>query len=683
MKKGLATSLFKAAGGAAALTVPAATMAQAAPAAATLGPLAFAAPWALAGLAAVPVYWQMMRTIPPKPRDVDRPDLFLIRDLVDEKQKPISIPLWQRLLRTTALAAAIIGFAGPELNNDDHAAFAGDGPALLVINNSWESAEKWPDRVKSATAILEQADNAGRMVKILKTAEDPDKSAPEQLAQMSADDAKKVILTLQPQPWPSDYGKALETLSSTPVTAGAVFWLGAGVDAPGLLPFAQKLASIGKVQLFEDGALHAPRLLRLPQESSENLDVVVERSRSSKQSRTTLTAWDDKGKARGQVDVQIPAGESKATASFNLPQEIRNSISMITIDGDKSAGSVVLLDDRWRRQTVGIPDGGNSILDQGYYIRKALEDTNDVLDGSVDSIIEKQASVIILTDSARISDAERQKIDSWVAEGGTLLRFAGPNLAASNTEKDPLLPGPLYAGSRAPGASLAGQKKIGIAPFEESSPFASIKIPQDIFVERQVLARDTPDSQTQIWARLEDQTPLISAKDHGKGQIVLVHTTANLDWGNLVYSADLFKGILQTVVRQSKGRAATVQYAAALPPEKTLNAYGQMTSPPESARRLEITPGAAPIIGPANPPGFYGNSSLRHAHNLAAAVPEMKPLPPLPEGITVRPYSEEKEDWSLQGLILGLAVMALTLERLYTLKQHGAFARFRKPAFRP
>ena len=39
----------------------------------TLGPIAFAAPWLLAGLAALPVLWWLLRVTPPAPKRIRFP----------------------------------------------------------------------------------------------------------------------------------------------------------------------------------------------------------------------------------------------------------------------------------------------------------------------------------------------------------------------------------------------------------------------------------------------------------------------------------------------------------------------------------------------------------------------------------------------------------------------------------
>ena len=71
-----------------------------------LGSLAFASPWLLAALAALPVIWWLLRVTPPAPKRVIFPALRLLRDLVPREETPAKTPLWLVLMR---MALAVQG----------------------------------------------------------------------------------------------------------------------------------------------------------------------------------------------------------------------------------------------------------------------------------------------------------------------------------------------------------------------------------------------------------------------------------------------------------------------------------------------------------------------------------------------------------------------------------------------
>ncbi|MEJ2020137.1 MAG: BatA domain-containing protein, partial [Maritimibacter sp.] len=79
----------------------------------TLGPIGFAAPWLLTALIALPALWWLLRAVPPAPIRRAFPGVILLLGLEDRDSEARRTPLWLMLLRMAALAAMIIGFAGP------------------------------------------------------------------------------------------------------------------------------------------------------------------------------------------------------------------------------------------------------------------------------------------------------------------------------------------------------------------------------------------------------------------------------------------------------------------------------------------------------------------------------------------------------------------------------------------
>ena len=167
------------------------------------------------------------------------------------------------------------------------------------------------------------------------------------------------------------------------------------------------------------------------------------------------------------------------------------------------------------------------------------------------------------------------------------MRFAGPRLEKAG---DALLPVPLRTGGRSLGGALSWSSPQALAAFDENSPFAGLTIPADVTVNRQVLADPaqlTPE--VEIWARLKDGTPLVTATKYGNGRLVLFHVTANSDWSNLPISG-LFVEMLRrlstmgTIGASGQGggetSAGTTADASAnanvLAPMKTLDGQGTL-----------------------------------------------------------------------------------------------------------
>src|ERR1700761_1240895 len=110
----------------------------------SLGSLAFAAPWLLLGLAALPVLWWLLRVTPPAPKRVRFPALRLLLGLQPHEETPAKTPLWLILLRMVLAALIIIALAHPLLNPT--AALGGKGPLVVAVDNGWTSARHWDER---------------------------------------------------------------------------------------------------------------------------------------------------------------------------------------------------------------------------------------------------------------------------------------------------------------------------------------------------------------------------------------------------------------------------------------------------------------------------------------------------------------------------------------------------------
>ncbi|NND21900.1 MAG: LytTR family transcriptional regulator, partial [Silicimonas sp.] len=96
----------------------------------SIGPIGFTAPWLLLGLVALPILWLLLRAVPPAPIRRRFPGVALLLGLEDDETQTDRTPWWLLLLRMAAIAAAIIGFAGPVLNPQPEN--AGEGPLLVL-----------------------------------------------------------------------------------------------------------------------------------------------------------------------------------------------------------------------------------------------------------------------------------------------------------------------------------------------------------------------------------------------------------------------------------------------------------------------------------------------------------------------------------------------------------------------
>src|SRR5947208_2669728 len=218
--------------------------------------------------------------------------------------------------------------------------------------------------------------------------------------------------------------------------------------------------------------------------------------------------------------------------------------------------------------------------------------------------------MLILADVGNVAEA-REVLTRWIEEGGVLVRFAGPRLAAAD---DDLVPVKLRRGGRILGGSLSWEQPQQLNAFTRESPFFGMAVPTDVTVNRQVLAEPDATLTERTWATLADGTPLVTAQRRGKGLIVLFHVTADTRWSDLPLSGT-FVDMLKRIVSLAGSMAAADGAAAnsrgtreVLPPTRILDGFGVFGPPAATALALAIF--AAALL--SSPQAFaQGQASTR------------------------------------------------------------------------
>src|SRR5580704_5949014 len=226
----------------------------------SLGSLAFASPWLLSALVALPVIWWLLRVTPPAPRRIPFPALRLLLGLSPREETPARTPLWLIVLRTVLAALIILGLAHPLIN--PQAKLAGSGPLILIIDDGWASAGDWEARQNAALDLLSEAEREDRKVVLLTTAPlAADRPAPP-LQPVRAADARAAMQALVPKPWSDDRKAALARLNALPLSGGtSAAWLSDDVDDGAAADFARALADRGSFRYLSAAPEEAPRLL--------------------------------------------------------------------------------------------------------------------------------------------------------------------------------------------------------------------------------------------------------------------------------------------------------------------------------------------------------------------------------------------------------------------------------------
>ena len=468
-------------------------------------PLAFAQPLLLLGLLSLPVLWWLLRVMPPRPRRIEFPPTRLLFDIAPKEETPSRTPWWLTLLRLAAAALVILAAAGPIWNPQTGLA-GSSAPLVILLDDGWSAAASWDSRIKAADELIANADNDRRGVTLVPLSEPA-----RDITLMPAGTARVALRQLAPKPYSIERVETLPALERFLKATGdaEIVWLSDGVDTgrgPEFIEALGKTIRDRRLTLYEGGTA-PPLALVAAENAAAKMTVKVLRTGGGVVAGV-VRAIDLKGSPIGEARYNFVPGDRETEASFDLPVELRNDISRLEIAGERSAGAVQLLDKRWRRRAIGIVSGSTSdtaqpLLASTFYLTRALAPFADVRLGdrgspqqAITQFLDQKLPMIVLADVGTLSPEIRERINAWIAQGGVLVRFAGPRLAQAD---DDLVPVKLRRGGRSLGGSLTWEKPQHLATFATDGPFVGLAVPKDITVSRQVLASSSPSSKS--WTR--------------------------------------------------------------------------------------------------------------------------------------------------------------------------------------
>jgi hypothetical protein len=506
---------------------------------------------------------------------------------------------------------------------------------VLLIDDGWSAAASWDARIRTGEDILSRAEADSRAVTILPMSE-AGRSA---LVQTPAA-ARVQLRQIKPKPHTIDRMEALPAIArfvaATPDAAW--IWLADGVDIEHGADFVAAFAKVieGKPLTIVDGGTPPAHALAAAENAAGGLSVKVLRAAPQANDAGIVRALDLRGLPLGEAPFTFKGSDRETEAAFDLPVEIRNDIARLEIAGERSSGAVQLLDKRWRRRTVGVITGATAdtaqpLLASTFYLSRALAPFADVRLGertapseAVTRFLDQNVPMLILADVGNVAGPARERLTRWIDEGGVLVRFAGPRLAASD---DDLVPVKLRRGGRTLGGSLTWDKPQPLATFSREGPFNAMPVPGDVTVTRQVLAEPEAGISERTWAALADGTPLVTGAKRGKGLVVLFHVTADTRWSDLPLSGafvDMLKRVVALAGTSNAEQGGAERVRETLAPARVLDGFGAFTAPLVTTRPVPANYSARASAD--YPPGFYGPPEGLLAVNTLTPLDRMNPL---------------------------------------------------------
>lgn len=713
----------------------------------------FAHPYLLAMLLALPLIWWLIRLMPPAPKLVVFPALKLFQNIAAHRSVAARASVWLLLLRLVLVSLVIVALAEPVLpptfNDKSSGKWGNELPLLIVIDNDWASARAFELRLEKMRVLVAEAARHNRQIYVLPTAADADRDSVQIMGPFVGQNAKAMIERIVPHPWPANWqniaeliktdktlppeqsGVAAEKSMGTDVFAhgaGAItaaepaqnqssetqpalparleaVYLNSGLGGADMENMRKALSRFGEVKLFSDAEQTPIYLLSAPKMSDDKWQMVLYRAMPNGPDLVSVAALSKEGKILAQFPARFPAGTVRSELEVALSRDVRNAVARFEVEGAATAAGTILLDTAAHRASVGIVMSGyeenQSLLDEHYYLKRAMQPYMDVQSGTVVELLKQKPSALFLTDENILDAKQMAALSKWVREGGVLVRFAGENLTAAesapqfvsaeaegaaeraaeranppendNQKKDEessgpaarLLPVRLSAGNRDLGGIFSWSDPQKLKAFSEYSPFYGLSIAEDIVVNRQLLAEPDIDITSKSWASLTDGTPLVSGIYSGRGAIVLFHVPALPGWSNLPLSG-MFIEMLQRLVELAgkAGNGGPSVYKKGGMPLQILDAFGNLKSPPDAVLPMDDL--AHPMPSPLHPPGLYGNSQQTFAFNLGAALP-----PPVPFTLKAEPLTAGKSSLDLTAILLCMAFGLFLIDFFISLRSRG------------
>lgn len=634
-------------------------------------PLTFVEPLLLIGLLSLPALWWLLRVMPPRPRRIDFPPTRLLLEIAPKEETPSRTPWWLTALRLLAAALVIFAAAGP-IWNPAEGVGRSSGPLVLLLDDGWSAAASWDTRIKAADELIANADSGRRAVAIVPLSE-----ATKDITLMPAGTARVALRQLSPKPYAVDRVETLPTLGRFLAASSDsdVVWLSDGIDTGRGGEFLEGLGKTiqGRSLTIVEGGTPPAHALAAAENAAAKMTVKVLRATGGASAIGLVRALDQKGSPIGEAQFSFGLQELETDASFDLPVELRNDIARLEVVGERSAGAVQLLDKRWRRRAIGIVSGATSdtaqpLLASTFYLTRALAPFADVRLGergspavAIGQFLDQKLPMIVLADVGTLSPEIRDRLISWIDQGGVLVRFAGPRLAAGD---DDLVPVKLRRGGRSLGGSLTWEKPQPLAAFASDGPFAGLPVPRDITVTRQVLAEPDPALASRTWASLADGTPLVTGEHRNKGVVTLFHVSADMRWSDLPLSGT-FVEMLRRVVDMSGYTAnagagvAADATAETVAPVRTLDGFGAFAPPPATAKPIRADFRDRATLD--HPPGFYGPADGPLAVNTLASADRLAALDTSALKARRATYTNS-EPRDLRGMLLSTALILFLVD---------------------
>ncbi|WP_017931838.1 DUF4159 domain-containing protein [Robiginitomaculum antarcticum] len=627
------------------------------------GAITFLAPLGLLGLIVLPLIWWLLRATPPRPKDQIFPPLRIFSQIRRDEEMPDRTPWWLLVFRMAMIAILAVALARPFLSERDTQA-ARD--IVMVIDDGFGAAANWSRISNEAEVRLIEARRQNLNVMLI-YGQRGGESAP---VFAPATAALETVRILRPTPRPVDHIAMTAMIGSRDLGGADAVWFSGGTNFGDAQTLDKTLSGAASKTVLIPDSERMPIFAEATQETAQGFEIIYRRADTASARTQNIIAYGSDGRVIARAPAAFGLGERTAAAEFELPSDLRNQVSRIRPEGQSSAAGVKLLDDSWGRPVVGLvsvsDDTVQPLLSETFYLEKALGPSAEIYKAPLSELLDLAPTILVMPDDSRV---QSEGLVEFVENGGLLIRFAGPKLAARS---DDLLPVELRFGDRALGGALTWEEPQTLAPFEPDSPFFGLSIPSDVQVTQQVMAQPSTELDSKTWARLSDGSPVVTSAPRGQGRIVLFHVTSDPEWSNLAVSG-LYVGMLKRILPLARRRSvAPDATGGAWAADRILDGMGRLVAPPASAVAIDDAVFDATVPSARHPAGLYQQGERRRALN---AVPQGLQISAISDVTGAgQPYGKTRTR-TLEGILLAIGLTMLAFDALLALFVTGRFAR--------
>ncbi len=576
--------------------------------------------YAFIGLLAIPVIILVIKLFPPTPNKVYFSSLFLIQGIDHSSTKKFKTPLWLLLFRILFIFIIILFFSKPYLNYQKENQNSKYDDYVIIANMGWSTAKEWTKYKSIILRITKEAEKKGKKIILYHSGLSNYNDAK---TFQTINDIKLYLNNLEPVPWQLNNFNLYELNKNSDFFKNSkVFLLTSKFDFTNFSDYLNEL-NIIKNKAFSSIIIDPIDSLLIISDlyiSKNSLNLEVRRLGShvfKQEFFIKINTYSDE--IIYKKTYTINENQKQLNINKEFPLEIINQIKSIEIIGQNHAAAKYFFDDYSKKRNIAIVDDNisyseSSLFSSVYYLKKSLNNDHILKLGKLDKFINNTYSVIILPDDTNIPKNLYSKLEKWIKDGGTLIRFSGESLVKSKAIFTPANNSSLSI--RYNDGKLNLKDQISISTFDRESIFFGLKIPKDINISKQLIFNSNSDQITYI-AKLTDNTPLVSMRQKGDGRIILFHIGANNKWSDLPLSS-LFPNMLERLLLFSRKQSTNTFSELSLVRE--INGFGKLVSPKKIVSLNNTVSINNKIPSKELIPGIYENNEISIAVNLATKI---------------------------------------------------------------